>query len=314
MRKMRAVRAVAIAALCWSVFSFQSAGAFSDQETFGGTSTGSVTGSTTSYAITIPNLSANPTGVVLRFIPNITSVGPTQINVSGIGLVNVLRPSSIGLVAFSGGEFQVGEPTSVMFNGTAYVLTSNVDMTRIGDTVQFRGSAAPRGTLIEDGSCVSQTTFAALFSVIGTSYGSCSAGLFALPDSRGTAFVALDGQGANGLAGRITTASCATPNAVGLCGHETATLTLAQLPTGITSAGTASVASTINDIVQSIGGLPVVSVNQSSVTAYQLLANGGGSTSGVASTGSASVTSNNTSGAAHPVLNPSSFGRRAIKY
>jgi hypothetical protein len=277
-----------------------SAAGFADQATFGGTSTGSVSGSTTSYAITIPNLSTNPTGVVLRFIPNVTNVGPTQINVSGIGLVNVLRHSSIGNVAFSGGEFMAGELTCITFDGTAYELTCNVDMTRIGDAVQFRGGTTPRGTLIEDGTCVSQTTFAALFSVIGNTYtpaggGSCATGLFAVPDSRGTGFVALDGQGANGLAGRVTAASCATPNAVGICGHETATLTVPQLPVFTPSV---SFDFTINSNGQSGGAESLVN----NITAI-----GGGTTvdATVASIGG---------GLAHPILNPASFGRRAIKY
>lgn len=294
----------------------QASAQFVDQLTYGGTSTGSVSGSTTSYAITIPNLSANPVGVVLRFIPNVTNVGPTQINVSGLGLVNVLRHSSIGNVAFSGGEFQAGELTCIQFNGTAYELSCNVDITAIGKTVEFRGSATPRGTLIEDGTCVSQTTYAALFSVIGTNYGSCSAGLFAVPDSRGTAFVALDGQGANGLAGRITTASCATPNAVGLCGSQTQTLTAAQIPviTGLNTNAfgvTLSLAAIFPGVVTGAfqGGSGANGFTNSGTTPITFTA-----ASGSVVANAIAFQSTNTGGAAHPILGPSSLGRRAIKF
>jgi len=201
---------------------------FVDQLTFGGTSTGSAN----AQAITIPNLAANTIGVQLRFIPGFTNTGPTQINVSGLGLVNVVRPSSIGNVAFSGGEFQAGELTCITFNGTAYQLACNVDITPIGKVLQLRGSVAPRGALIEDGSCVSQTNYAALFSVIGTSYGSCSAGLFALPDSRGSAFFALDTQGVNGAANRLTSAGsgCAATSVAFRCGAQNQQIAQSGLP------------------------------------------------------------------------------------
>jgi microcystin-dependent protein len=286
--------------------------ALSDQATFGGTSGGSANAQT----INIPNLPANTPGVQLRFIPGFTNTGPTQINVSGIGLVDVLRPSSIGNVGFSGGEFQAGELTCVIFNGTAYQLACNVDLTPIGRTVESRGSVAPRGSIIEDGSCVSQTTYAALFSVIGSTYGSCSAGLFKLPFSNGTAFVAFDNQGANGPANRITTASCATPNSPVECGSQLATLTAAQIPS-ITSANGAqsiSVNSTVGDVVQ--GSITVFGIGSGGLV--EGLINGSGASGTLASSGtnSISVTSNNTGGSSvsHPVQNPMLPGIRAIKY
>ena len=275
--------------------------AFGDQATFGGTSGGSANAQT----INIANLPANTIGVQLRFIPGFTNTGPTQINVSGIGLVNVLRPSSIGLVAFSGQEFLAGEPTTIEFNGTAYVLARNIDVTPIGKVVQFRGSTAPRGTLIEDGSCVSQTTYAPLFSVIGTTYGTCGTGLFALPDSRGSVFAALDTQGANGAAGRITSAgSGCTATSVGTrCGAQSQTLSLQQIPAGITASGNSG-------SVTFLGGT-------SEATA---LPGSGGSGVGVQASGSflsavsVTTTSNNTGGTAHPILNPVLLGLSAIKY
>jgi microcystin-dependent protein len=281
---------------------------FADQSTFAGTSTGSAN----AQAITIGNIgpgTGNIAGVPLRFIPGLTNNGPTTLSVSGLNPVNVLRRSSIGNVALSGQELLAGEMATAVYQPAGYYLLSDVDMTPIGKTIEYRGSAVPRGALVEDGSCVSQTTYAPLFSVIGTTYGTCSAGLFALPDSRGTGFVALDGQGVNGLAGRITTASCATPNAVGICGHETQTLTLPQLPTGITATGTFN--TTVN-LVQASAQVAAFSANSGTGFvgwAWQQAA----TVTVINPTASGTVTSNNTSGAAHPILPPASFGRRAIK-
>jgi microcystin-dependent protein len=290
---------------------------YEDQGTWGGTSAGSVNAQT----ITIANLSANKPGIVLRFIPGFTNTGPTQVNVSGIGLVNVLRPSSIGLVAFSGQEFQAGEATCITYNNvaSAYQLACNVDMTRIGQTIEVRGSVAPRGSLIEDGSCVSTTTYAALNTVIGTTYGTCSAGLFKLPFSNGTAFVAFDGQGANGAANRITV-SCASPNSPVLCGTETKTLGAGQIPTISftgSGSGSASVTSTGSSWVSSASGLSSFSGSVGG-SLGMFASSGGNGTSAISSSGSASVsvtgTSNNTGGGAHSVENPILPGIRAIKY
>lgn len=286
----------------------QASAQFEQQSTWGGTSGGSANAQT----FTIPNLAAYKTGVVLRFNPGFTNTGPTQININGIGLVNVMRPSSIGLVALSGQEIWAGEPTSVMYNGSVFVLTSNVDMTPIGKAVEFRGTSAPRGTLIEDGSCVSQTTYAPLFSVIGTTYGTCGAGLFALPNSKGRLFAALDNQGSGGAAGNITSAgSGCNATVIGNCGQQNWTLTASQIPTINSSVSVSvSASSTVGNIAQGAN----TTINQpgtGSPSAYPNLSYGAvGSTGSGTGTGS----STNTGGLSHPTLPPISIGLRAIKY
>ena len=55
-----------------------------------------------------------------------------------------------------------------------------------GAILQFAGSAAPSGYLLCDGSAVSRTTYAALFSAIGTTYGTGDGSTtFNVPDFRG---------------------------------------------------------------------------------------------------------------------------------
>lgn len=282
------------------------AAAFGGQATFAGVSGGSANAQT----ISIPNLSANTPGVLIYFIPGsgLTNTGPTQINVSGIGLTNVLRPSSIGLVGFSGQEFTAGEETCITYNSVAaaYQLACNVDMTPIGRTVETRGAVAPRGSIVEDGSCVSQTTYAALFTVIGVTYGTCGSGLFKLPFSNGTGFVAFDNQGVNGPANRVTTASCANPNSPIECGSQLATLTPSLVPTlslSVNSGATNFVFFTGNsfDGVNS-GGAGAAGFNAGSGTP-SIGTTVFGTTSG---TGGSSVS--------HPVQNPMLPGIRAIRY
>lgn len=307
---------LAIVAAAWlSVPPLHHASAqYADLGTYGGVSTGSAN----AQVITVPNLSANKAGIVIRFVPGagLTNTGPTQINVSGIGLVNVLRPSSIGLVAFSGGEFQAGEMTCISYNSVAstYQLECNVDMTRIGQTVEVRGSTAPRGTLIEDGSCVSQTTYAALFSVISTTYGTCSGSNFMLPRSNGTAFVAFDAQGANGAANRITTASCATPNAPTLCGTETKTLVTANLPPYTPQGGLSLNVGSLTGVYT--GGTPVVEGSGGGIGGGGSFGVAGGTGVSISGAPGGSFTGTAQGGASTPlpVLSPTLPGIRAIKF
>jgi len=61
----------------------------------------------------------------------------------------------------------------------------------VGTVVDFAGSSAPTGWLLCDGSAVSRTTYANLFSVIGTTYGAGDGSTtFNLPDCTGKVTVA----------------------------------------------------------------------------------------------------------------------------
>src|SRR5690554_2439526 len=66
-------------------------------------------------------------------------------------------------------------------------------MVPTGSTQMFAGTSAPRGWLIADGRAVSRTTYAALFAVIGTTYGDGDGSTtFNLPDMRGVVVRGVD--------------------------------------------------------------------------------------------------------------------------
>jgi hypothetical protein len=67
-----------------------------------------------------------------------------------------------------------------------------------GSIIAFGGTSAPTGWLLCDGSAVSRTTYAALFSTIGTAYGSGNGTTtFNLPDFRGRFLRGVDGTANN---------------------------------------------------------------------------------------------------------------------
>lgn len=73
-------------------------------------------------------------------------------------------------------------------------LNNNFSYTApVGGIMQFGGTTAPTGWLICDGSAVSRTTYAELFSAIGTSYGSGDGSTtFNLPNLKGKVAVGQD--------------------------------------------------------------------------------------------------------------------------
>jgi len=105
------------------------------------------------------------------------------------------------------------------YDGSGWTSLSQQAAVPAGTVNTFVGALAPSGYLICDGSAVSRTTYAALFSVIGTSYGSGNGSTtFNLPDMRGrnvmgrnTSDGAFNGMGEKG-------------------GAKTHTLSLAEIP------------------------------------------------------------------------------------
>ena len=273
---------------------------FVQQSTFAGTSThsGNV------YAVTLPNWTSNVTGVPVTFIPDADNTGATTMNITAVGAVNVYRKTSLGLEPLSGHEFATGVLTTLTYDGTQFEITSR-GIDNVGSTIELRASTAPPGYLIEDGSCVSQTTYAALYAYVGTTYGSCSAGLFALPDSRGTMFAAADNQGANGAANRITSAgSGCTATSPVLCGLQNATIARSGLPnTSVTATSTPS------NVLQ--GGTLVGGFQSASGTSSAYASGASPTASAISSTfnlnGNVTQTTTTT-------LNPTLIGYRAIKY
>lgn len=137
---------------------------------------------------------------------------------------------------------------------------------------------------------------------------------FNLPDWRGYALVG------NNIMGGIASANLTTafygaagPDATGAAGGaQSSTLTLAQLPTGITSNGTATGISGNGSPIPVAGSGPTDLSFSPSGSGTHVPAAGSWSFS-TALNGVATVTSNNTSGAAHSIIQPSKTVNIIIK-
>lgn len=121
-----------------------------------------------------------------------------------------------------------------------------------GEIKMWGTDTAPEGYLLADGSDVSQTTYADLYAVIGTTFGAPGGGNFTLPDFRGRVPLGKDNMG--GVSADRVTASEADTLGDG-SGAETHTLTEAELAshdhTGVLLADTPDIA-----VWTAVGGAP----------------------------------------------------------
>lgn len=92
---------------------------FTAQATFAGTAGGTAN----ALALTVPNWTKNLAGVPLTFIPSADNTGATTVQVSGVASpIPLLKPANPGLAALSGGEVRNGQLTTVVFDGTSFIL------------------------------------------------------------------------------------------------------------------------------------------------------------------------------------------------
>lgn len=98
----------------------------------------------------------------------------------------------------------------------------------VGMITPFAGSTAPTGWLLCYGQAVSRTTYAGLFTVLGTAYGTGDGSTtFNLPDLRGRFPLGKDNMGGT-AANRVINAAGSSLS--GSAGAETHTLTTAEMP------------------------------------------------------------------------------------
>jgi microcystin-dependent protein len=154
----------------------------------------------TGYGIAIR---ADSTNLYIKF-PNSNSFGVPDLSTGATTTINIAKWS---LVVRAWGPIGGGG-------------TGSGDTLEAGTVIPYAGLNAPTGWLMCDGSAVSRSTYATLFSAIGTTYGSGDGSTtFNLPDLRGRVVVG-KGQG-SGLTNRVLAATG---------GEESHILTVAELP------------------------------------------------------------------------------------
>jgi microcystin-dependent protein len=244
---------------------------------------------------------ANFSGQVIAFTPHVTNAaGPVTVTVDGFA--NLPLRTSPGKELLFGTIIQ-GTPYTASYNNTDGALYlhgfyGNPYNVPLAAGMDYWGSTAPNSSFaFPVGQTISQTTYAALFAIFGTTYniGGEAAGTFRIPDKRGRVSAMLDNTGT------IITSATISPNGNslgGAGGSQQQVLTTANLP-AYTPAGTMtlSVTSTTNNVqVNSAGTLSINNPGGSSTFPIfnnsSISSTGTGTLAGTAQGGTSTPTSN----------------------
>ena len=99
----------------------------------------------------------------IKFTNENTAANPT-LNINSTGDKSIASVPSNGI--------EKNKTYDFVFNGSSYEIVSSTDSIPVGSIIWSARKSAPGGYLICDGSAVSRTTYADLYSAIGTTYGS----------------------------------------------------------------------------------------------------------------------------------------------
>lgn len=224
-------------------------------------------GTSTAYTVTSSQQFDNLTrlaGQLVAFSPHTTQTGTCTLNVDGLGAKPLRSAPSVELPA---GTLIQGTPYTAVYNGSdgafyLHGLFGNPYNVPIGGGLIYWGTSTPNSSFsFANSQAISRTTYATLFSLIGTTYGvgvGDGSTTFNLPDTRGRVPV-----GADGGTGRISGAVFNSVGIGGTGGIESQTLTTGQIPAGLS----VSVTGTFSGNSTQSGGGFVLANNISSAVA-----------------------------------------------
>jgi microcystin-dependent protein len=248
---------------------------------------------------------AHLNGQMIAFTPHVTNGATVTLNVDSLGARPLRSAPNTELLA---GTIILGTPYVATYSnsdGAFYLqgLYGNPYNVPLLGGMDFWDTVAPNSSFIFPmGQAISRTAYASAFGRWGTKFGSGDGSTtFNVPDKTGRVSAMME-TAASRLTSSFFGGNSTAIGAVG--GLESETLTLAQLPTGITSSGSnsISVASNVSNVVQS----SIITTNSLGGSALPGLSNTGTTDAQITSSGTngISVTSNNTGAGAHNNVQP----------
>ncbi|MGA7489037.1 MAG: tail fiber protein [Xanthobacteraceae bacterium] len=180
----------------------------------------------------------NMDGKMIAFVPHATSgAGPVTLNVDGLGARPLRSSPGVELAA---GTLIAGTPYVAAYRnaGAEWILHgfygANPYNVPLGAGLPFFGTVAPNSSFaFPRGQAISRSTYAALFGLIGTTYGAGDgATTFGLPDLSGRLLACREGMEGAPPPGRITAAGSGIDGTVlgATGGVQNVTLGASQIP------------------------------------------------------------------------------------
>ncbi len=145
-------------------------------------------GSTNVYTATfIPAITALTDGIKYRFKANVANTGASTLNASSLGvkpIVNWYGNPLVGGEIVANANIEVTYNTSFNSGNGAWVIENTIALPPVGSTMRWKTASAPAGWLVCNGAAVSRAVYAALFALLGTTYGAGDgSSTFNLPNS-----------------------------------------------------------------------------------------------------------------------------------
>ena len=247
-------------------------------------------------------------GQAVAFTPHVTNGATVTLNVDGLGARPLRASPGVELLA---GTIIQGTPYVAVYNNSdaAFYLRGfygNPYNVPLGAGLDYWGQTAPNSCFaFPVGQAISRSTYSALFLLLGTTWGAGDGSTtFNLPDKRGRVSIIKDDMGGSS-AFRVTNAVAGFPgDTLGAAGgSQSHTLTLAELPTGITATGLNTIT-----VTGATSGNVCLGANPSTTPggsfSLQYPASVGPASVSATGNNNISVVSNNTGGAAHANVPP----------
>jgi microcystin-dependent protein len=151
---------------------------------YGTSSTGNDT-YVTAFSGTTPTSYNN--GMIFNLNVDVANTGAATLNINGLGAKDIKKLTLAGKVALVTGDIVAGGIYTLIFDGTDFIVINPTERGSVaGEIKYFAMNTAPDGYLKANGAAVSRTTYAALFTAIGTTFGVGNGSTtFNLPDLRG---------------------------------------------------------------------------------------------------------------------------------
>jgi microcystin-dependent protein len=285
-------------------------------------------GSSTAYTVTsyqVFDTLAHMANQIIAFTPHTTSGATVTLNVDGLGSKPLRSAPNVELPA---GTLIQGTPYLALYNNSDAVwylhgFFGNPYNIPIASSIEYWGTTAPNSSFVFPyGQAISRTTYSALFALLSTTFGTGDGSTtFNIPDLRGRTTACMDNMGgsdASRLSGSSSMAS--GRNSIGGTGGSSShTLTVAELPTGITSTGSNAITVTSQN-----GQLGIPTTTAAANISGSATGSGGavgpassssswGGVNSLSGTNTINVTSNNTSGSAHDIVQPTILCNRIMR-
>ncbi|MGK7057098.1 tail fiber protein [Bradyrhizobium sp. 1050_B9_N1_2] len=281
-------------------------------------------GTSTSYTLTTNTgffSKATMDGAEIALTIHTTNGASPTLNVDGLGADPIIIDTVSSTTPVPGATLLTGGVYTLVYynSGNTWRLKDFYQLpftVPIGGMIDYFGTTAPSGNFVFPyGQAISRTTYATLFGMFSTAYGSGDGSTtFNIPDCRGRVIAGVGNMGGTD-AGRLTAASVNSIGLGGVGGVQTFTITTANLPPYTPSGTIGALSVTSNNFIANNAGDSSAQNSGDGGAIRGVSVSTGGGVSKVVSTGSTTFTGTAQGGTSTPfaLLQPTIIANKLLR-